>query len=364
MRKVKKGRIKKMYLVLGAVALLVIVLWVVLGRYFYGNLHPVDDRYREEALQAGFTEKQAAMRDGSIINYGEGPDNGPALLLIHGQIVAWQDYAAVLPGLSKKFHVFAVDCYGHGKSGHDASLYSCEANGKALIGFMENVIGEKCFVSGHSSGGVMAAWLAANAPGQVKGVVLEDPPLFEVTPQEMQEGTSCFAWKDTFVTIHSFLNQKDETDYVVYYYKNSYLSSLFGGLKDKAAQAAGNFRKQHPGEALKIFWLPYSWSRAMNCIDEYDLKFGEAFYDGSWMQGVDQEAMLKSIRCPAIYLKAVTSYGRDGVLYAANSDEDARKVQTSIAGCETVTVKSGHDIHYEHPDVFISACEKLLAETK
>jgi pimeloyl-ACP methyl ester carboxylesterase len=225
---------------------------------------------------------------------------------------------------------------------------------------MKNVIGEKCFVSGHSSGGILTAWLAANAPEQVSGIVLEDPPLFEVTPEEMQEGTSCYAWKDSFVTIHSFLNQTEETDYAVYYFKNSYFASLLGGLNTKMADAVQAFRKEHPGEPLKISWIPYSWIRVMRFIDGYDLQFGEAFYDGSWMAGVDQEAMLKSIQCPVIYLKAATSYGKDGVLYAANSDEDAQKVQSCIADCETITIQSGHDIHYEHPDEFIAACETLL----
>lgn len=225
----KKVKIKKIYIILSIIVLIVIIIGGLLGHYFYRNLHPVDEKYLKQTMQAGFNEKKATLTDGSVINYGEGPTNGLALLLIHGQNVAWEDYASVLPELSKKFHVFAVDCYGHGKSSHDPALYSCEANGKALIWFMENVIGEKCFVSGHSSGGILTAWLAANAPEQVKGIVLEDPPLFEVTPQEMQEGKACFAWKDTFETIHSFLNQKSETDYAVYYAKHSYMTSLFGG---------------------------------------------------------------------------------------------------------------------------------------
>ena len=137
-----------------------------------------------------------------------------------------------------------------------------------------------------------------------------------------------------------------------------------GKLKDKMAQAIETFRKEHPGQAPKIFWVPYSWLRPMGTVDQYDLKFGEAFYDGSWMKGVDQESMLKNIKCPAIYLKAATNYGKDGVLYAANSDADAKKVQECILGCERITIKSGHDIHYEHPDVFISACENFLKKAE
>jgi len=357
-------KIKKMHIILIVLAFVVIGIVGALGYYFYSNLHPIDDRYLKQTLAAGFTEKTANLDNGAIINYGEGPNNGPALLLIHGQGVSWEDYAADLPELSKSYHVFAVDCFGHGQSSHDPALYSCAANGQALIWFMEHVIGEKCIVSGHSSGGILVAWLGSNAPELVSSVLLEDPPLFEVTPDEMQEGNACFAWKDTFLPIHSFLNQTDETDFVIYYFKNSYMVSLFGGLKEKVVQAVETFRNDYPGQGPRIFWIPYSWLRLVNSFDCYDPAFGETFYDGSWMNTVDQEAMLKAIQCPTIYLKAETNYGKDGVLYAANTDEDAKKVQDCLVNCETLTIKSGHDIHYEHPDFFISALKKLQDKTK
>ena len=180
----------------------------------------------------------------------------------------------------------------------------------------------------------------------------------------MQEGSGCFAWKDTFTTIHSFQNQTDETDFVVYYFKNGYMVSLFGGLKEPVVAAVEMFREEHPGQGPRIYWIPYSWLRLMNTIDNYDLAFGETFYDGSWMNGIHQEAMLKMIPDPTIYLKAETNYGQDGVLYAANSDEDAHKVQACLSDCETLTIKSGHDIHYEHPDFFISAVKNLENKTK
>ena len=62
---------------------------------------------------------------------------------------------------------------------------------------------------------------------------------------------------------------------------------------------------------------------------------------------------------PVVYLKANTKYGDDGMVWGANSDDDAQKVQESIAVCETVRIESGHDIHVEHPDVFVSAFATL-----
>ena len=92
-------------------------------------------------------------------------------------------------------------------------------------------------------------------------------------------------------------------------------------------------------------------------MNDFDARFGNTFYDGSWMAGIDQEAMLRTIECPVVYVKASTDYGADGVLYAATTDADAERIGQVIPQCETIELKSGHDIHVEHPDVFIGAVD-------
>lgn len=347
-----------LFIVIAATILIVLAIGFVW--YRHRNLH-YNEALIRQAAQAGFKQKQATLPDGSVITYGEGPDGGPALLLIHGQAVAWEDYSKVLPELAKSFHVYAVDCFGHGESSHEPSLYSCRANGEALVWLIRNVIGEACYVSGHSSGGILATWLAANSPELVAGLVLEDPPLFSVTPEEIQEGRGAFAWYDMYTVTHQFVNQQADNDFTLFYLRHSYLLTLFGGLKDKLVRSAEKFRQTHPGKPIQIAWFPHAWLRILLFMDWYDPRFGNAFYDGTWMREVDQEQMLARISCPVIYLKANTVYGKDGVLYAANKDRDAEKVVQLIPHCETIRVKSGHNIHFERPAVFLSACRKLLS---
>jgi len=95
----------------------VVVAGVSAAAYCDNNLH-AEERLIARALDAGFQEKQATV-GGATVNYAEGPGNGPALVLVHGQGMEWEDYASVLPELSKRYHVFAIDCCGHGESGHD-----------------------------------------------------------------------------------------------------------------------------------------------------------------------------------------------------------------------------------------------------
>ena len=323
------------------------------------NLH-TDERMIGRALNAGFAEKQVTV-NGATINYAEGPANGPALLLVHGQGMEWEDYASVLPALSKRYHVFAIDCFGHGESAHDSSLYTCKANGEMLIEFAHQVIGDPYIVSGHSSGGIIAAYVAAHDREHVAACVLEDPPLFRVTPEQVQEGAGAFAWHDGYTVAHEFLQQDEVTEYAAWYASHSYLFGLFGGMQDMIARQTAEWCAKHPGEHAVNAWVPRNWTRGMYFMDDYDPRFGDAFYDGSWMAGIDQEPLLNQIACPVVYLKAKTNYGDDGVLYAATTDEDAARVERAISNCETIEIVSGHDIHVEHPDVFIAAIDRVGA---
>lgn len=347
------GAKKALIIILIVILSLAALIGIALGIFAYVNLH-YDENDMKKVRKAGYTEKQAVLDNGTVLNYAEGPDeqgNKTPLLLIHGQAMAWEDYARVLPGLAEKYHVYAIDCHGHGSSEHDPSLYNCQTMTENFIWFIENVIGEPCVVSGHSSGGILAANIAANSPENTLAAVLEDPPFFSVLPEEME---NTFVWKDGFEVTHNYLNQSDEKYYVPYYFENGYFWTLFQGLEQFPAATAREYSQKHGTECKKIWYLPYSWIHGLLYTDEYDYKFAEAFYDGSWFDGVSQEEILRNIQCPCVYIKAKTDYGEDGVLYAANDDEDAKRVAELIKNCEVVeTATSDHDIHFIYSDQFV-----------
>ena len=298
------------------------------------------------------------MDDDSIINYAEGPNNGKALLLIHGQTGAWQDYTKVLPELSKKWHVFAVDCYGHGKSSHDTSKYYLDANGKDLIWFVNNVIKEQTVVSGHSSGGLLASYVAAYGGDKIVGAVLEDPPVFSTEEGNFEK---TFAYQDTYKTMYDYINSDQSECWEACYLRNClwgklYMSSSMGGLSNYAQQ----YYKKRPNEPVQFFFMPESINFMFLHIREYDFRFGEHFYDYSWHSGIAHETLMSNIKVPTVFLHAKDSYTKDGILMAASSDEQARKAVKLIGNCELIELSSNHDIHRFHPDVFINAVNKLL----
>lgn len=347
-----KMKIKIMWVVI-LVALLLV------APYFYTNMtyiqKPLDEMYK-----AGFVEKNIKLQDGTVLNYGVGPNNGKTpLLLIHGQGMTWEDYAKVLPELSKHYHVYAVDVHGHGKSDKNPKKYTAKAISEDMAEFIKVVIGGKTIISGHSSGGMIAAWIAAHSPNLVLGTVIEDSPFFSTEPGRRE---NTFAWVYSFQMYENFKKQKEVKDYFTYELKHSYWKKMFGEfLWDKFSNDAIVYREEHPNEPVHLFYLPPEINRIFESVTySYDRRFGEAFYDNSWFQGYNQPEVLSKIKSPTIFIKATTRY--DGkLLLAALSDQDADKVIKLLENGKRINIEAGHDIHYEKPQKFIEIMVDFLS---
>ena len=145
-------------------------------RVRYGPDHPdstyVPHAYRERTFDTGEV----------VLNYAvTGDESQPALLLIPGQSESWWGYEKAMPLLSEHFQVFAVDLRGQGRSTRTPGRYTLDNFGNDLVRFIAHGVRRPVICSGLSSGGVLSAWLSAYAfPGQVRGAVYEDPPLFSL----------------------------------------------------------------------------------------------------------------------------------------------------------------------------------------
>lgn len=294
-----------------------------------------------------------------------GEDRTP-FILIHGQSMCGLDYEKVFEKLSKKYTLYLVDCFGHGESEKNANLYRCNIIGNAIAELIRNVVSKPCLLSGHSSGGIIAAYVAGIIPEFIKGLLLEDPPFFNVLPNEME---NTFVYKDSFLVNHNFINQTEEKEYIVYYLEHGYIYNYLGEKffgKDWSHNLAEEARekiKTAPGTMPELKNVSSKSFHGLLYIDKFDFLFSESFYTGTWFDGVNQEDILKSVECPTVYLKSKTKYGKDGVLWAANSDESAKRVMNLLRNGYKKTVRCGHDIHFEKPSYFIKSVkilEKML----
>ncbi|WP_312029333.1 alpha/beta fold hydrolase [Gordonia paraffinivorans] len=193
-----------------------------------------DTREAARLASSGMRARAVTTPDGAVITYGEGPARGAPLLLIHGQQVSWADYASVLGTLTRDWHVFAVDAFGHGGSEKDPSRYPALPQTEALAWFVENVVGAPVVVAGHSSGGLLAVRLAADFADRVRAVLIEDAPFFGTEPERAR---STYAWLDTFRNIHRYLEagaSAGADSWTRYWLQHSYLRTMFG---DRAWQS-------------------------------------------------------------------------------------------------------------------------------
>ena len=66
-------------------------------------------------------EKNVYEGQNVYLQYYEIRNGLKPLVLLHAQAVDSTSYFGVMPKLAQHFHVYAVNCYGHGESLHDAS---------------------------------------------------------------------------------------------------------------------------------------------------------------------------------------------------------------------------------------------------
>ena len=156
--------------------------------------------------------KQFKTSDNNIINYYEIDNGNPTLLIIHAQGTNASSYSKVIKDLSKKFHIILVDCYGHGKSSHNREKYNIVSQGNDLIEFIKATTKGNITVLGHSSGGLIACYIASNYNCCVN-LILEDAPLF---PSNGEKRFNCYNYKDLSTVCHNYINQDKENDFVYF----------------------------------------------------------------------------------------------------------------------------------------------------
>jgi pimeloyl-ACP methyl ester carboxylesterase len=109
----------------------------------------------------------------AVLNYAEGPVAGPPMILTHGLTDRWQYYLPIIPFLNMRWHTYALDFRGHGRSSRTPP-YRYRDHIEDTIAFIEGCVREPVVVFGSSMGGMVALMVAAKRPDLVKAVVFGD----------------------------------------------------------------------------------------------------------------------------------------------------------------------------------------------
>jgi pimeloyl-ACP methyl ester carboxylesterase len=293
----------------------------------------------------GFEEHTADL--GEIrMNYAvSGAPGLPALLLIPGQTESWWGYEKALPLLASHFQAYAVDLRGQGRSSWTPGRYTFDNFGNDLVRFIDIVIGRPTLVSGLSSGGVLAAWLSAYAkPGQVRGAVYEDPPLFSSETRPACGPSIRQGMGPVFAVWSKWLGDQWSVGNwtgVLQAMPREVPPVLLGGL---AAMAGA--QSPPPG------------AEPPQNLREYDPEWARAFVTGTVSAGCDHAVMLASVRVPVLFTHHFRRVDpATGHLLGAIADVQADRVRQLVeAAGQPFTYRSfpemPHSMHGSDPELY------------
>ena len=126
-------------------------------------------------------EHRLATPEGDIcwFEWGTASSDRPSVLLLHATGFHARLWDQVVMHLPPGTHVIAPDLVGHGRSYRPATLIDWTANAAALLPLVDRFARAPLVACGHSGGGYILTWLAAQRPAAFRHLVLIDPTIFE-----------------------------------------------------------------------------------------------------------------------------------------------------------------------------------------
>jgi pimeloyl-ACP methyl ester carboxylesterase len=237
----------------------------------------------------------------------EYPGNGPRVLLIHGIGSSGAAWDNVIQGLAKSFAPITIDQRGHGESSRPQSGYLYDnyiADLDAVLGYFEM---DHPLIVGHSLGGIVALWWAAQNPARAAALVIEDSPL--------RSGESFRTAFEEWLELNAMTEE----------------------------EAAARYRSENPGWSEEIVRL-----RAHQITSTARGVFSELFADSMAHEGVDRIVEIENVKSPILLIYGDIAAG--GMVVA----DDAQALKSRLHNVELAHLPgANHRIHAEREDEFI-----------
>jgi pimeloyl-ACP methyl ester carboxylesterase len=288
----------------------------------------VPHAYEEQGIDLGEVTMNCAVT---------GSDQNPALLLIPGQTESCWGYEVAMKLLEDSFQVFAVDLRGQGRTTWTPGRYTLDTIGNDLVRFIALAIGRPVIVSGNSSGGLLSCWLSAYAmPGQIRGALYEDPPLWASDVRPLYGNSLSQAVGPVF-------------EYMTKYLGEQWSIGDWAGLKEAA--------RKDPRAILR---LAFRRDEPSQNLREYDPGWARAFVEGDFARNCRHETMLSAVKVPVLlthHMRGLDS--STGHLLGALSDLQAMKAREILESTGVdFTYRSfpdaAHPMHSADPARFVS----------
>jgi pimeloyl-ACP methyl ester carboxylesterase len=230
------------------------------------------------------------------------------------------------------------------------------------------VVEEPAIVSGLSSGGVLAVWLAAYAPDHVVAVIAEDPPMFSSIWPRIQDEK---LMTRNFKLAVDILGKPGERDV------EQYLSEMGVPVEGETELlkippfiVKGMFflnqahRLLHPNRPYDTPFLPFNMRAGHKFMSEYDTDFSRATIDGDLSKDFDPEEILRRVKCPMLLMRADASRHETWGLLGAIDDNDLVRIVSLVDDLKVVAVPGGHEIHMVQPKRYTHELIKFVDDLR
>lgn len=250
--------------------------------------------------------RKTFTRDGMTLSYLDAGGGGMPLIALHAYWMEAGTYEELASALAPEWRVIALDQRGHGESDKPDDL-SWEAFIADLGGFLDHLgIDEPIAITGNSLGGTVAFRFAAQNPGRVSAMVIEESPAVEDADLDFMR-----AWEGVYPTREA--------------------------LKDKIGERLAwslepSFREVNGGWTL-VF--------SPNKLADAQMGLNGDFWD-EWL----------ATDIPVLLVRGTDSKAVDGQLL---EDMAARRPNTELQSFD-----AGHVIHHDVPDEFAKETQAFL----
>lgn len=248
------------------------------------------------------------------------------LVLLHAVTRDRHDFGPLTEALPE-FDAVPHDLLGHGDAPRVARY--------TILDFARAVSFEPpAILYGHSLGGVVALAIAAARPGAVRGLVLEDPPLFESRQPRLSESS----FLRGFENLRTLLN-----------------GSAAGWSEDDWARAVADWPSGHGRRPMREVFGEAGVRRRARQLHRFDGRILDDLIDGTVSDGFEVIPAIRAAGCPLTVLAGERGRG------SALSEEDLRVLAAEPAVTVVPVEGEGHFIHETLPQPCAAAVRRLAA---
>ncbi len=240
------------------------------------------------------------------------PAPGEPLVMLHGGAWRWQEYLSLLPHFAQRWHIYALDLRGNGRSGWVSDHYRLEDFTEDNGEFVRRLTAPAVLI-GHSLGAVIALMVAARCPEKAKGLIIEDAALTLENYRRIIDASRDMyrLWLDLKKTAHP---------------------------EDELSVALADKYKDYP--SVTSAWILFF----ATCLWQLDPTFFNSLlhdFDG-FVKGYDYKQILAKIACPMLFIRGEAARG------AVMTDDELSWLTQNCSQVRCAQIRGvGHLLHLQ-----------------